>query len=84
MACCARASKDGTRLLYGGKGQGNDVKMVDIEHEGKLVWKAKPPPVNWLNYRAPPWVKCASSKSAGKRTEATRVASLLSGRGRRK
>ena len=62
---CARASKDGTRLLYGGKGQGNDVKMVDIEHEGKLVWKAKPPPVNWLNYRAPPWVKCARFKERG-------------------
>ena len=62
---CARASKDGKRLLYGGKGQGNDVKIVDIEQEGKLVWKAKPPPVNWLNYRAPPWVKCARFKERG-------------------
>jgi len=62
---CARASKDGKRLLYGGKGQGNDVKIVDVEQEGKLVWKAKPPPVNWLNYRAPPWVKCARFKEHG-------------------
>ena len=65
VVLCARASKDGKRLLYGGKGQGNDVKIVDVEQEGKLVWKAKPPPVNRLNYRAPPWVKCARFKDRG-------------------
>ena len=43
------------------KGQGNDVKMVDIEHEE--VGMEKPPPVNWLNYRAPAWVKCAVQRA---------------------
>ena len=58
----ARTTRCGTKMVYGGQGQGNDVKICDVEHEGKIIWKAKPPPTNWLNYRAPPWVKCLRFK----------------------
>lgn len=43
------------KIVLGGKGQGADVVVWDIEQE-KRTYKAKPPPVNWLGYRAPPWV----------------------------
>jgi len=51
------ADADGAlgKIVLGGKGQGADVVVWDIEHE-KRTYKAKPPPVNWLGYRAPPWV----------------------------
>jgi WD40 repeat protein len=39
----------------GGKGQGNDLKLYDVETQ-KVAYKAKPPPENWLGYRAPPYV----------------------------
>jgi WD40 repeat protein len=52
------------RLVLGGKGQGNDVVVYDV-HEQKRTYKAKPPPPNWLGYRAPPWVSatCFASTS---------------------
>ena len=52
------------RIVIGGKDFGNDVMIYDIA-EGKRLYKAKPPPVNWLNYRAPPWVSatCFASQS---------------------
>lgn len=46
------------KIVLGGKGQGADVVVWDIEQE-KRTYKAKPPPVNWLGYRAPPWVSAA-------------------------
>ena len=42
-------------LAVGGKGQGNDLKIYDVETQ-KVWYKAKPPPENWLGYRAPPYV----------------------------
>ena len=52
------------RIVIGGKDFGNDVMIYDVA-EGKRLYKAKPPPVNWLNYRAPPWVSatCFASQS---------------------
>jgi len=62
----AAADHDGAlgRLVLGGKGFGNDVAVYDCR-EGRRVYKAKPPPANWLNYRAPPWVSatCFASQS---------------------
>ena len=52
---CCRAGAGGATLALGGKGQGNDLKLYDVETQ-KVTYKAKPPPVNWLGYRAPPWV----------------------------
>ena len=54
-ALSARVGGGGDRLICGGKGQGNDVKMYDVE-EQKVIYKSKPPPPNWLGYRAPPYV----------------------------
>ena len=54
-ALSARVGGGGDRLICGGKGQGNDVKMYDVE-EQKVLYKSKPPPPNWLGYRAPPYV----------------------------
>ena len=51
----ARASPKAQYLGVGGKGQGNDLKLYDVETQ-KLRYKAKPPPANWLGYRAPPFV----------------------------
>ena len=52
------------RLVIGGKGQGCDVMVYEAE-TGKRLYKAKPPPPNWLGYRAPPWVSatCFASTS---------------------
>ena len=52
------------RLVIGGKGQGCDVMVYEAE-TGKRLYKAKPPPQNWLGYRAPPWVSatCFASTS---------------------
>ena len=54
-ALVARAADAGALLALGGKGQGNDLKIYDVETQ-KMAYKAKPPPENWLGYRAPPWV----------------------------
>ena len=54
-ALAARVGSGGQKLIVGGKGQGNDVKMYDVETQ-KVIYKAKPPPPNWLRYRAPPYV----------------------------
>ena len=54
-ALSARVGGGGDRLICGGKGQGNDVKMYDVE-EQKLIYKSKPPPPDWLGYCAPPYV----------------------------
>ena len=51
----ARASPAARYLAVGGKGQGNDLKLYDVETQ-KVRYKAKPPPPNWLGYRAPPFV----------------------------
>ena len=52
----ARARVSRARLLaVGGEGQGNDLKLYDVETQ-KVRYKAKPPPENWLGYRAPPFV----------------------------
>ena len=51
----ARASAKAQLLAVGGKGQGNDLKLYDVETQ-KVAYKAKPPPENWLGYRAPPYV----------------------------
>lgn len=54
-ALCARVAPGAASLAVGGKGQGNDLKVYDIETQ-KVTYKAKPPPQNWLGYRAPPYV----------------------------
>jgi hypothetical protein len=54
-ALVARASPRARLLAVGGKGQGNDLKIYDVETQ-KVWYKAKPPPENWLGYRAPPYV----------------------------
>ena len=54
-AASAVAAAGGAVVALGGKGQGNDLKMWDVEAQ-KMSFKAKPPPPNWLGYRAPPWV----------------------------
>ena len=51
----ARASPRARALAVGGEGQGNDLKLYDVETQ-KVRYKAKPPPENWLGYRAPPFV----------------------------
>ena len=51
----ARASPAARYLAVGGKGQGNDLKLYDVETQ-KVRYKANPPPPNWLGYRAPPFV----------------------------
>jgi len=54
-AAACRASAGGAILALGGKGIGNDLKLYDVETQA-ITFKAKPPPENWLKYRAPPWV----------------------------
>jgi hypothetical protein len=54
-ALVARVSPRASTLAVGGKGQGNDLKLYDITTQ-KITYKAKPPPQNWLGYRAPPYV----------------------------
>ena len=54
-ALVARASPRARLLAVGGKGQGNDLKIYDVETQ-TVCFKAKPPPENWLGYRAPPYV----------------------------
>ena len=51
----ARVSPRARSLAVGGEGQGNDLKLYDVETQ-KVRYKAKPPPENWLGYRAPPFV----------------------------
>ena len=54
-ALVARATRGGALLAMGGRGQGFDLTVHDVETQ-KVAFKAKPPPPNWLGYRAPPWV----------------------------